>query len=315
MRAPITSPNGKAISRFTYGTMQFGERADAKASREMFDACVAAGINHFDTAYVYTEGASETLLGEFAAPMRDDLVIATKAAYSGGSGRANILQAFDTSRQRLNMDYVDILYLHRFDPATPLEETYDTLAKLKAQGKIGHIGVSNHAAWQVMKSVAVAAERDLTIDILQPMYNLVKRQVEVELLPMAKDQGILVAPYSPLAAGLLTGKYTGIEDTTTGGRLTEDSRYHARYGQEWMWQTARDLKALAEDHGVAPATLAVAWIAKHVDGLSPILSARSAEQLAPSLAAISFEMDDALYQEITALSPTPAPATDRLEEA
>ncbi|CUI87445.1 aldo/keto reductase [Cognatishimia activa] len=315
MRAPITSPNGTPVSRFTFGTMQFGERADAKASREMFDACVAAGINHFDTAYVYTEGASETLLGEFAAPMRDDLVIATKAAYSGGSGRANILQAFDTSRQRLNMDYVDILYLHRFDPAMPLEETYDTLAELKAQGKIGHIGVSNHAAWQVMKSVTVAAERDLTIDILQPMYNLVKRQVEVELLPMAKDQGILVAPYSPLAAGLLTGKYSGIEDTTTDGRLTEDSRYHARYGQEWMWQTARDLKALAEDHGVAPATLAVAWIAKHVDGLSPILSARSAEQLAPSLAAISFEMDDALYQEITALSPTPAPATDRLEEA
>ena len=315
MRAPITSLSGKAISRFTFGTMQFGERADANASREMFDACVAAGINHFDTAYVYTEGASERLLGEFAAPMRDDLVIATKAAYAGGSGRDNILQAFDTSRQRLGMDCVDILYLHRYDPNTPLEETYDTLAELKEQGKIRHIGVSNHAAWQVMKSVAVAAERDLTIDILQPMYNLVKRQVEVELLPMAKDQGILVAPYSPLGAGLLTGKYSGIEDTTTGGRLTEDSRYHARYGQEWMWQAARDLKALAEDHGVAPATLAVAWIAKHADGLSPILSARSAEQLAPSLAAITFEMDDALYEEITALSPTPAPATDRLEEA
>lgn len=315
MRTPITSPNGTPISRFTFGTMQFGGRADAKASREMFDACVKAGINHFDTAYVYTDGESETILGEFAAPIRDDLVIATKAAYKGGSGRDNILQAFDTSRQRLNMDYVDILYLHRFDPDTALDETYDTLAELKQQGKIGHIGVSNHAAWQVMKSAAVAAERGLTIDILQPMYNLVKRQAEVELLPMAHDQGILVAPYSPLGGGLLTGKYAGIDDTSTVGRLAEDSRYHARYGQEWMWQTARDLKTLADQHGVSAATLAVAWVASHPNALSPILSARSEEQLAPSLAAIGFDLTQELHAKITALSPTPAPATDRLEEA
>jgi len=314
MRAPITSPNSTPISRFTFGTMQFGGRADAKASRAMFDACVEAGINHFDTAYVYTDGASETLLGEFAAPLRDQLVIATKAAYKGGSGRENLLQSFETSRQRLNMDYVDILYLHRFDPETALEETYDTLAELKQQGKIGHIGVSNHAAWQVMKSVAVASERDLTIDILQPMYNLVKRQAQVELLPMAHDQGILVAPYSPLGGGLLTGKYTGIDDKATTGRLVEDSRYHARYGQEWMWHAAGNLKKLANQHDVSAATLAVAWVAAHPNALSPILSARSAEQLAPSLEAINFDLSADLYAKITALSPTPAPATDRLEE-
>lgn len=314
MRTPISSPDGTPISRFTFGTMQFGGRADAKASREMFDACLEAGINHFDTAYVYTDGASETLLGEFAAPLRDRLVIATKAAYKGGSGRKNILQAFDTSRQRLDMDSVDILYLHRFDPETPLEETYDTLAELKQQSKIRHIGVSNHAAWQVMKSVAVAAERGLTIDILQPMYNLVKRQAEVELLPMAKDQGILVAPYSPLGGGLLTGKYGGIDDKSTVGRLAEDSRYHARYGQAWMWTAANALSEVAKREGVSAATLAVAWVAAHPNKVSPILSARSAEQLVPSLEAINYTLTDEMYQEITALSPAPAPATDRLEE-
>lgn len=315
MRAPITSLDGTPISRFTYGTMQFGGRADATASRAMFDACIAAGITHFDTAYVYTDGASETLLGEFSEPLRERLIIATKAAYSGGSGRDNILKSFDVSRQRLGMDSVDILYLHRYDPNTALEETYDTLAELKEADKVRYIGVSNHAAWQVMKSVSVAAARGLTIDILQPMYNLVKRQAEVELLPMAQDQGILVAPYSPLGGGLLTGKYAGIDDKSTAGRLSEDPRYHARYGQNWMWETAHALKAIADQHGVSAATLAVAWVAAHSARMNPILSARSAEQLAPSLAAIDYPLSEELYAEISALSPRPAPATDRLEES
>lgn len=313
MRQPITSPKGTPISRFAFGTMQFGKGASATDSHAMFDACRDAGINHFDTAYVYTEGASETLLGQCAANCRDDIIIATKAAYTGGSGRANILQAFDISRQRLDMDMVDILYLHRFDPDTPLQETYDTLAELKSQGKIRHIGVSNHAAWQVMKSVAVAAERDLTIDILQPMYNLVKRQAEVELFPMAQDQGIHLAPYSPLGGGLLTGKYAHQHDTSVTGRLATDARYNARYGQTWMWDAARKLADLA--HNTNPATLAVAWAAAHPAKPSPILSARTVAQLQPSLDAITYDLTPELYDKITALSPTPAPATDRLEEA
>ncbi|GAA6208589.1 aldo/keto reductase [Cognatishimia sp. WU-CL00825] len=314
MQPRIASPNGTPISRFAFGTMQFGGRADDAASAAMFDACRAAGINHFDTAHVYTDGNAETLLGRFAKPQRDDLVIATKAAYQGGSGRQNLLKSFDISRQRLNLDQVDILYLHRFDPMTPLAETYDTLAELKHQGKIRHIGVSNHAAWQVMKSIAVAAQRDLTIDILQPMYNLVKRQAEVELLPMARDQGLLVAPYSPLGGGLLTGKYSRQTKTLSQGRLADDARYQARYGQKWMWDTAENLCLLAAQHDIAPATLAAAWVAAHPQGLSPIISARSPQQLTASLAAVSFDMSPQLYAEITALSPTPAPATDRLEE-
>lgn len=315
MPRPIQTLSAAPISRFAFGTMQFGGTADTKASQAMFEACIEAGINHFDTAFVYTDGASETLLGQFVKTQREDVVVATKAAYVGGSGRANILSSFATSQQRLDLDYVDILYLHRYDPETPSEDTFDALAELKAQGKIGHIGLSNHAAWQVMKAIGVAAARGLSIDILQPMYNLVKRQAEVELLPMAQDQGILVAPYSPLGGGLLTGKYAGIDDKDTNGRLARDARYHTRYGQAWMWETAKALNTLAQDHGISPATLAAAWVAAHPTGPSPILSARSTAQLAPSLDAISFDMTETLYAALSALSPTPAPATDRLEES
>ncbi len=310
----LTSLNGTPISRFAFGTMQFGAAASPSDSQAMFDASLAAGITHFDTAYVYTGGQAETLLGQYAAPMRDDLIIATKVAYQNGAGRENILQSFDTSRQRLQMDMVDILYLHRFDPNTPLQETYETLAELKSKGQIRYIGVSNHAAWQVMKSVAVAKDVGLTIDILQPMYNLVKRQSEVELFPMAQDQGIALAPYSPLGGGLLTGKYAHRQDKSVTGRLADDARYNARYGQDWMWDTANALADLAAQHDTDPSTLAVAWAAAHPAAPSPILSARNAAQLAPSLAAIDFDLPSALYDQITALSRAPAPATDRLEE-
>ncbi|MRU14525.1 aldo/keto reductase [Roseovarius sp. A21] len=306
----ITSPNGTPVSRFAFGTMQFGGRADEGESRAMFEASLKAGITHFDTAYVYNDGASETLLGRFAAPHREDLVIATKAGYTGGAGRDNLLSQFDISRQRLNMDMVDILYLHRFDPDTDLRETLGTLAELRDAGKIRYIGLSNFAAWQVMKAACIGADFDLPVGILQPMYSLVKRQAEVEILPMCASEGINVAPYSPLGGGLLTGKYA----QGHSGRLTEDDRYAARYGQDWMHEAAKHLKTIADDLSVAPATLAVAWAARHSANPMPILSARSVEQLAPSLAALDFAMDNVLYDRLTALTPTPAPATDRLEE-
>ncbi|MFT7136183.1 MAG: aryl-alcohol dehydrogenase-like predicted oxidoreductase [Akkermansiaceae bacterium] len=146
--------------------------------------------------------------------------------------------------------------------------------------------------------------------VIQPMYNLVKRQAEVEILPMADDLGILVAPYSPLGGGLLTGKYAKGE----AGRLTQDDRYAARYAPDVMHQTAVGLSDLAADMGMHPATLAVAWVAAHPTGPSPIISARSAEQLAPSLAAMTYDMPADVYAKIASLSPTPPPATDRIEE-
>lgn len=306
----LTSPNGTPAGAFAFGTMQFGGKADAAASRAMFDACRAAGITHFDTAYLYTDGASETLLGSMIGPDRDDLLIATKVGYSGGAGAANMTAQFDICRQRLGLDMVDALYLHRFDPDTDLRETLSCFAELKDKGLIRYVGLSNFAAWQVMKAAWIGAEFGLTIDLIQPMYSLVKRQAEVEILPMCADQGITAATYSPLGGGLLTGKYL----SGGAGRLSEDDRYAARYGLDWMTQAAARLTALAEEIGTHPATLAVAWAAAHPASPVPILSARSAEQLAPSLAAIGLPLSPGLYARIAALSPTPPPATDRIEE-
>ncbi len=312
MTRMIQSPDGTPTSRFAFGAMQFGDGADFAAAEAMVEACLAAGVTHFDTAHTYTEGRSEEILGRLVAPHRDRLVIATKAGYTGGAGAANLRAQFDMSRKRLGMDHVDILYLHRFDPDTDLAETMDCFAALKSEGLISYVGLSNFAAWQVMKAIALAEARGITVDILQPMYNLVKRQAEVEILPMAADQDLAIAAYSPLGGGLLTGKYTAAK---AEGRLAHDTRYAARYGQDWMHEAAAQLSGIASDLGTHPATLAVAWAARHPVAPMPLLSARSAEQLAPSLAATRFEMDDALYARLTALTPTPPPATDRLEEA
>ena len=310
MKHTLTSPDGTPAGRLAFGTMQFGGRADAAQSRAMYDTCIAAGITHFDTAHVYTDGASETLLGGFVKDHRDGLIIATKAAYDGGAGRDNILTSAETSRARMQIDTLDVLYLHRFDADTDLHESFQAFADLKAKGHIRHIGVSNFAAWQVVKASGVAAKFDLEIAVIQPMYNLVKRQAEVEILPMADDLGILVAPYSPLGGGLLTCKYAA----GGTGRLTQDDRYGARYGQEVMHDAAAGLSALAAELGTDPATLAVAWVAAHPTGPSPIISARNAAQLQPSLAALQYHMTPEIYARLSALVPTPPPATDRTEE-
>jgi len=307
----ITAINGTPLSALTFGTMQFGGNADAAESEAMFEAACCSGITHFDCAHVYNGGEAERLLGRFTARSRERLIIATKVAYTGGAGRANILSTFDTSRQRLDTDVVDILYLHRFDPDTRLEESFEALADLQGRGQVRYIGVSNFAAWQVVKAQHIAMRIGTRIDIIQPMYSLVKRQVEAEILPMAQDLGIAVAPYSPLGGGLLTGKYAH----GGTGRLSEDDRYAARYGQAWMHETGDALRRLGEELGIAPATLAVAWVLAHPLGLHPIISGRTVAQLAPTLAAQDLDLSASLFERITALSQTPAPATDRLEEA
>ena len=310
MTSKLTTRNGTSVSRFAFGAMQFGGKADEASARAMFEACRAAGINHFDTAHGYTEGRSETMLGRFLAAARDDVFLATKAGYTGGAGAENIRAQFDLSRQRLQQDAVDLLYLHRFDPNTDLRETMGCFAEMHDAGLIRYVGLSNFAAWQVMKANAIGAEFGTGVHALQPMYNLVKRQVEVELLPMCDDQGIHVAAYSPLGGGLLTGKY----DDGGEGRLTQDSRYATRYGLPYMHDAARGLGAIAAREGMAPATLAVAWAAQGPFAVSPIISASTPEQLNPSLAAIEITLSSDLYNELSALAPSPPPATDRIEE-
>lgn len=310
MTHDLKTPDGSPISPYCFGTMQFGGKADQAASHAMYDAARGAGINFFDTAYGYTDGRSETMLGEFVRPERDKVFVATKCAHPDNSKAVTIKRQFEESLARLGMDRVDLLYLHRWDDDTPLRETFEALARVVEAGTTRYIGVSNFAAWQVMKAARVAAEFGLRIAMIQPMYNLVKRQAEVEIIPMAMAEGMAVVPYSPLGGGLLTGKYAGGQS----GRLLDDPMYKARYGQGWMHSAAAALSEFAAELGVSPITLAVAWVARNPGIAAPIISGRSVEQMQPSLAAMSFEMDDDLYQRLCALTPTPPPATDRSEE-
>lgn len=307
----LLTRNGVPLSRLTFGTMQFGGKADIGQSKLMYESARSVGVNHFDTAVGYNGGASEKIIGAFIKEDRDDIFLATKVGYVGGASKDNILKHFEVCKQQLNEDAVDLLYMHRFDDETPLEETFEALSELQVEGAIRYIGVSNYAAWQIIKAQNVAKSMSTKIDVVQPMYSLVKRQAEVEIIPACQDQDIKVIPYSPLGGGLLTGKYA----TGGTGRLTEDKRYKARYDQSWMHETAAELSLLASGIDTDPATLAVAWVAAHKATLSPIISARSVEQLLPSLAAEKYQLPPKIYQEIASLSIKPAPATDRLEEA
>lgn len=290
-----------------FGAMQFGTTADARAAAAMVEACLAAGVRDFDTAHGYGDGASERMLGELLRGV-EGVRIATKAGYHGGAGRANLRAQLSESLDRIGLP-VDLFYLHRFDPDTPLEETVAALLEVKAEGLAQRVGVSNFAAWQVMKAQGIAAGMGGRIDAIQPMYSAVKRQAEVELLPMALDQGLAVYSYSPLGAGLLSGKYAmgGL------GRLTSDPRYARRYAGVPAGVDA-DFGRLAAEAGLHPVTLAVAWVMAHPARPVPIVSARDAAQLAPALAAASLQLDPILHAAVARLVPAPPPATDRSEE-
>ncbi|MEM9146546.1 MAG: aldo/keto reductase [Pseudomonadota bacterium] len=309
---------GISVSTLCFGTMSFGGEADVAASSRLYAACREAGIDFFDCAATYNGGRSEEILGRLISAERDAITLTTKCGYGttgakhGQADREGIIGSVEASLRRLGTDRIDLLFLHRHDPSTHLDETLRTLDDMVTSGKVLHLGVSNWAAWQVARALGRAeAEGWARFEALQPMYNLVKRQAEVELLPMALAEGMAVTPYSPLGGGLLTGKYVSRGD----GRLTQNARYAERYAPDRMHQTAADLAELAGREGLHPATLAVAWVNAHPAVTAPILGARSVEQLRPSLDAATLSLPDELMAEVTALSETPPPATDRLEEA
>ena len=312
---------GVKVSPLCFGTMSFGDIADEAESARMFHRCRELGINFFDCANVYAGGRSEEILGGLIADCRDEIVLTTKAVSStgsdinaGGASRRHIQLAVEASLRRLKTDRIDVYFLHHYDSDTPIDEMLRALDDLVRQGKILYPAVSNWAAWQVMKAQGSAAQSGFArIECLQPMYNLVKRQAEVEILPMAAQEQIGVIPYSPLGGGLLTGKYAANRNPQTG-RLLENRMYIKRYGQADYHQTATDFAAHATDRGYAPATLAVAWVMAHPAVTAPIIGARNLQQLEDSLAALDVAMTAEWYAQITALSATPPPAHDRLEE-
>ncbi|MEM9431301.1 MAG: aldo/keto reductase [Pseudomonadota bacterium] len=307
----LSALTGKPASALAFGVMQWGGKADPAASRQMYDLARDAGITIFDAAYIYTEGRAEEMLGDIAKTERDALILISKCAYRDGVSGDDLKAQARESLRRLQTDRIDVLYLHRYPGDARLREALEAMRDLYAEGAFTCLGASNFAAWEVMKAQAVAEQVGAPpITVLQPMYNLVKRQAEVEILPMALREDLAVLPYSPLGGGLLTGKYSRGES----GRLTEDDRYRARYAPSWMTEAAEGLIRIANATGIAPETLAVAWVGSHPAITAPIASASRPDQLAVSLAALSTDLSPELHAELSALAPTPPPATDRLED-
>jgi aryl-alcohol dehydrogenase-like predicted oxidoreductase len=312
---------GVKVSPLAFGTMSFGGVADRATSKALFERCRAAGINTFDCANVYEDGRSEEILGDLVADCRDEVVLTSKVYFPTGDGpnargatRYHIVRAVENSLRRLDTEYIDVYFVHRFDEETQMEETLRALDDLVRQGKVLYLGASNFAAWQVMKALGIQRATNQTpFHVIQPMYNLVKRQAEVELLPMAESEGLGVMPYSPLGGGLLTGKY-GVDRRPDAGRLVENDMYQTRYGDDTNYQVADRFTTFAAEHGFNPVALAVAWVAHHPAVTAPILGARSVHQLDGSLAAMDIDMTPELRDAISTLSPTPPPATDRVEE-
>jgi aryl-alcohol dehydrogenase-like predicted oxidoreductase len=321
MKYKYLGRTGVQVSELCFGTMSFGGDADEETSEQMYRRCREAGINFFDCANVYAGGRSEELLGKFIATEREEVVITSKVYFPTGSdpnargaSRRNIQLEVEKSLQRLQTDWIDVYFIHHFDEHTPIEETLRSLDDLVRQGKILYPAVSNFSAWQIMKALGIAHYEQLArFEVIQPMYNLVKRQAEVEILPLAQAQGLAVTPYSPLGGGLLTGKYAG-EQTPEVGRLKNNKMYETRYGEEWMAGAAAAFARFARSLGYAPASLAVAWVAHHPAVTAPIIGARNLGQLEESLCALELEMTEELYEQICALTPRPAVATDRSEE-
>ncbi len=317
----VLGRTGVKVSQLCFGTMSFGDIADEAELARMFNRCREVGINFFDCANGYAGGRSEEILGKLMADCRDDLVITSKVGFSvgkdinrAGTSRRHIQMQVEASLKRLNTDRIDVYFIHRFDPDTPIEETVRALDDLVHQGKIVYPAVSNWSAWQIATALGISTyERLARFQCLQPMYNLVKRQAEVEILPLAQAEQIGVIPYSPLGGGFLTGKYSGGQKPEQG-RLVTNQMYIARYGEALYAEVAEKFTAYAQEKGIAPATLAVAWVMAHPAVTAPIIGARNLAQLEQSLAALEVAMTSDWRAEISALSYEPPPATDRLEE-
>jgi aryl-alcohol dehydrogenase-like predicted oxidoreductase len=321
MHYKLLGRTGVLVSELCFGTMTFGKEADEAESARMFHLCREAGINFFDCANVYSDGLAETILGRLLHGCRDELIITTKVAQKAaadvnslGASRRHIMQQIEKSLTRLGTDRIDVYFIHHFDPLTPMEETLRALDDLVRQGKVLYLGASNWAAWQVAKALGISESRGLArFECLEPMYNLVKRQAEVEILPLAQCEGLGAIPYNPLAAGLLTGKYA-TKGATREGRIVENKMYGARYSDPIYYEVAERFVAFAKAKDLNPVSLAVRWVASQPGVTAPIIGARNVEQLKASLASVDMELAPDLLEAVTSLSVQPATATDRLEE-
>ncbi len=299
MRYLLLGRTGLRVSELCFGTMTFGGTGmwetigalDQSRATLLVARCLEGGVNFFDTADFYAAGESEAMLGRALGARRIDNVVATKVRLRMGPGpndvglsRAHILAAAEASLKRLGTDYIDLYQVHAPDPLTPLEETLRALEDLVRWGKVRYVGASNYAAWQMMKALWISDARGFArLESLQAYYNLMARDVEREIVPMLKDQGVGLMVWSPLAGGYLSGKANKDGKAPPGSRLEKDSYLplDLARGQRILGV----LRELSAGHGVSPARIALAWLLSREVVTSVIVGARTPEQLDDNLAA------------------------------
>ncbi|WP_189762812.1 aldo/keto reductase [Streptomyces xanthochromogenes] len=290
-----------ALGAATFGT-EWGWGAERDEARKLFDRYVEHGGNFIDTAVTYTNGSSERLLGEFTRDSRESLVLATKYSTmrrpgdpnSGGSHRKNLFASVEASLRQLNTDYIDLLYLHMWDSTTPVEEILRGMDDLVRQGKVLYVAMSNAPAWQVSRMQTVADLRGWSpLVALQIEYSLIQRTGERELIPMAREMGLGVVPYSPMGGGVLTGKYS--RDDLAGEVTGSEESSRKSHNQALGWVTERNLAVadtvgeVAKELGRTSAQVALAWTLQNPDVTAPIIGARTHTQLEDNLGALEVD--------------------------
>lgn len=291
--------SGLTVSRIVLGTMTFGARTDVAEAREIFAAAVDAGVNFIDTADTYADGRSEEITGRAIASQRDRFVLATKLGNANGEGpnarglsRKWIMSEVDSSLRRLGTDHVDILYLHKEDPATPLTETVRALADLIRAGKVRYFGVSNHKAWRIAQIAAICDAEGIDRPVVcQPLYHALNRSIEVEVLPACADLGIGVVAYSPTARGVLSGKYGVGTPPPEGSRAALQNRrmMQTEYHPDAL-AAAGAIIAHAAARGIEPVAFAIAWVLANPIVTGAIAGPRTMDQWRSYLAALDVRL-------------------------
>ena len=271
---------------------------DAAQARRLLDICLDAGVNLFDSADVYSDGASERILGEAIKGRRDKVIVSTKMSLRAGDGandvgasRHHLIQATDAALARLGTDYIDILQLHAFDAYTPVEQVLRTLDDLVRAGKVRYLGVSNFAGWQLMKSLAAAERLGLSRYVAnQTYYSLVGRDYEHDLMPLGQDQGVGAIVWSPLGWGRLTGKVRRGQPLAAGSRLHETAGFAPPADDERVWRVVDAMDAIAEETGKTLPQIAINWLLQRPTVASVLIGARTETQLRQNLGAIGWQL-------------------------
>jgi aryl-alcohol dehydrogenase (NADP+) len=305
------------LSVFGLGTMTFGAESDEHMSHEILDHYHEAGGRFIDTADVYTHGVSEEIIGRWLTKANpEDVVLATKARFpmgegpdQSGAGRRHLAAAIDDSLRRLGVDVIDLYQMHAWDPRVPIEETLETLDGIVAAGKVRHIGVSNYTGWQLERAIQVTRRNGWApIVTLQPQYNLLAREIELDVLPACLDHGVGLLPWSPLGGGWLTGKYKPSDRPSGMTRLGEDpsrgvEAYDLRNNPR-TWNVLEVLASIAADRAVPMSQVALNWVRARPGVTSVLLGCRTVGQLQENLGALSWELSP---DEMSALTTVSAP--------